>query len=671
MLGSVLAAVVSAAILASRLAHATGAPWLSCWLTAGALLLPISLAIVVLLRAAARGLRSLQPERERRSLYVSVFALWCAGSAVGLTVFGTMIHAGTHHRGLGGTTFAAVGMAIILFCALVAARVSQPFRSLLQREWIAWILAASSAAVILAATGAAARPAPTSNDAAVAGLLVRDAIVVAMTSLAASRIRVPPLYAELAAPTSSGLFVLLVAAGLLTAPTVASAAPAVRAGVPILAPVLELLAPGAAHAEIVSEPEAAPSVSGSASAPPSDSAGARRPNVAIVPLEPIPAKPDVLLISFDSVRADHLGIYGYGRPTSPKLDSFAAHAIVFDHAYAAGPETRTAVAPLVTGLYLEQTARDDRPWPTLLDSNETLAERLRKAGYATGAVTSFQWLSTERGFSQGFALFDEGPFRKAHPEKRTTGAHAIAQAIRVYDDLVTSNKPVFLWVHLFDPHQKYLSHSERDFGDKDVDRYDGEIAYDDRELDRLIDHVRATVRGARTVWIIHGTHGDGFGEHGYRGHPPAAYQESIHVPLVVAVPSGAGRRIGSQVVSTIDIPATLLDLAGAAFSGMAGRSFRALLEQDSARFDERGGVLVSSAGLSTREKTRAWIEPGIKLIVVSGRTGERASLFDLRADPDEKNDVIASRAEDAKRLRRAMDDFLAKQPAESEPVKVE
>src|SRR5262249_47875408 len=139
---------------------------------------------------------------------------------------------------------------------------------------------------------------------------------------------------------------------------------------------------------------------------------------------PAANKPDILLISLDSVRADHSSAYGYAQPTTPRLADLAQRGALFERAYAASSDTQRAYAPLVTGKRLARSARDKREWPTLLGDNDTLAERLHRAGYVTAAVTSFTWLSDERGFDQGFDHF-ETVYKDAHPEKGVTGPLAV------------------------------------------------------------------------------------------------------------------------------------------------------------------------------------------------------------------------------------------------------
>ena len=426
VLGAILAAGVWAVLIASRVSQAGAGSWASAWAAVVALSLPAVLLLVIIARATDRAFCQLIAEPGARCRWITILAACSCVSSVLLSKFAAVLQAGTHHRGLGGATFGVIGLALVAGCVLVIARLASLLRGWIEHTAVAWSVAiTSSLAVLFLLRPAVVLPGPGLEPSA-AALIAYDSTSLAIACLFASQLRMPHPYSRLAAPASSGVFVLLVAIGLTMAPRMAAAAVARMASeAPILRPLM-----GVIGHEKSAAAEALPAASAPLLAP-SASESARRarsgPPLADSSLAGPRSKPDVILVSIDALRADHVGSYGYKRAVTPTLDAFAADSVLFERAYAAGPETRTAIAPLVTGKYLEQCARDDRPWPTLLEDNETLAERLHKAGYATGAVSSFQWLSTERGFSQGFDLFDESPYRKVHAERWATGAHAVAQ----------------------------------------------------------------------------------------------------------------------------------------------------------------------------------------------------------------------------------------------------
>jgi hypothetical protein len=188
---------------------------------------------------------------------------------------------------------------------------------------------------------------------------------------------------------------------------------------------------------------------------------------------------DVLLLTVDALRADHVGAYGYARPTTPNLDRFAREGAVFEHAYTPTPHTSYAVTSLMTGKYMR---------PLLLQGmgldSDTWAGLLRKYGYRTAAfyppavffidASRFEpFIARSLDFEYRWVEFAEGATRLGQVERYLGEAGA--------------DKPLFVWVHLFSPHEPYESHAEHPFGDRDVDRYDAEIAHADATLGKLAD----------------------------------------------------------------------------------------------------------------------------------------------------------------------------------------
>jgi arylsulfatase A-like enzyme len=672
---SAAAAALWAAGSAGRLAAAAGSSRIACFLALWATALPLVAAGAMLARAARLGLSRLVPDAPSRRLALVAAALWGASSVIALSVFGRMLHGATHHRGLGGATYGIVGAVVVGACALGSVRAAQAARRLLARPAVAWTVAAGCAVVIAVVLRAALRipkgasaAGPEAVAAFDAAVLVGLAILASAVAGAARVALVVPRVGVMATAAVVAVEVL----GLGLATRIPATGHAAASSVLVVAPMLDLVAaPGRAAPPGRSGAAEPPDhgVTPAPSAPwPDDSSELTAPLRAPGSAPSRPDKPDLVLVTLDSVRADHLGAYGYKRATSPRFDALAAQSALFERAYAAGPETRSALAPVVVGSYLEQCARDDRAWPTLLDSNETLAERLGKAGYATGAVTSFRWLSRERGFAQGFEVFDESAFQGVNPEKKPTSEQAVARAIDVWERLAGSGKPVFLWMHLFDAHARYLRHDGAGFGEREVDLYDGEIAYQDAQLGKLLDKLLGSERASRTVIVVHGSHGEGFDEHGYRGHPAAMYEQSVRVPLVVRFPWAVPRREPGAIVSVADLAPTLLELAGVEAPELPGTSLRPIVERPAGLAWIRG-VLASHAGQGSGDLVRAWIEGNLRLFVRTAHGKERVSLFDLEADPEQKHDVAAERPEDAKRMRAELDKFVVQRVREVEPTR--
>jgi arylsulfatase A-like enzyme len=390
----------------------------------------------------------------------------------------------------------------------------------------------------------------------------------------------------------------------------------------------------------------APAAPEPASAPPNTLAnGAAAPTAApaaAAPSGPV-ERPDIYLITLDTVRADHTSIHGYRRPTTPNLQKIAERGVVFERAYAVGSDTQRTLMPLVSGKRFSRTARDHREWPTIQAENDTLAERLKRAGYVTAAVTSFTWLSEERGFAQGFDRF-EAVYDKAHPERDITGEHAIKAALGILKELDNRPQPIFFWLHLFDAHEKYLEHPGISFGKGKMALYDGELAFVDKQLGALMDAIEKGSRRSRAAFIVHGSQGEGFAEHDFVGHGGELYEEVLRIPLVVALPGPGpkGARYDKGVVSAIDIGPTVLALGGAPLEEVEGESLLPIARGELET--PRGPVYARSA------RRAALIDGSLKLMVVERKRRDRLLLFDLAADPGETKDLSAERPEDLARL---------------------
>ncbi|HEY1555263.1 MAG TPA: sulfatase-like hydrolase/transferase [Kofleriaceae bacterium] len=310
-----------------------------------------------------------------------------------------------------------------------------------------------------------------------------------------------------------------------------------------------------------------------------------RPQREDIAWQPVPATVpkdfNILLVTIDTTRADHLGTYGYARPTSPNLDKLAADGTVFEHGWAHAPSTRYSMPAILTGrlpldVYYDYSVQG---WPGLLPRATTLAELLAPLGFHTGAITNFWYFDRSRHMDQGFAEYDNedarlhGAVAGAGPE-RSHGSSSKQQsdkAIAFVDRHAAERW--FLWVHYYDPHADYEPHAEiKPFGTSDMDRYDGEIEFTDLHIGRLLDELRAKGLYDKTVVVVTGDHGEGFGEHGVFMHGYNLYAAQTKVPLIVRVPGLPPRR-SQTPAGHVDIMPTLVDLAGGAPNAdMMGRS---------------------------------------------------------------------------------------------------
>ncbi|MEZ5330546.1 MAG: sulfatase [Thermoanaerobaculia bacterium] len=284
---------------------------------------------------------------------------------------------------------------------------------------------------------------------------------------------------------------------------------------------------------------------------------------------------NVVVATFDTTRADHIGCYGNASASTPVVDALAAEGFLFENAHAAIPITMPSHSTIMTGLVPMRHGVRDNGLFVLPAGVETLAERLRSAGYATGAAVGSFPLTAKFGLDQGFDLYDDRvqssqeDFRGRKVRAKQDiffderRAQRVNEAIYPWlEEVAEAAKPFFLWVHYYDPHQPLQPPPPYDqlFAD---DLYAGEIAYADESLGTLFDELRRLGVWDRTLVVFTADHGEGMGEHRERTHSYLLYETTLHVPLIVRAPGGfeAPRRI-TERVHHVDIVPTVLDLLG-------------------------------------------------------------------------------------------------------------
>jgi len=275
------------------------------------------------------------------------------------------------------------------------------------------------------------------------------------------------------------------------------------------------------------------------------------------PVAGLGQKPNVLVVTFDTTRVDHLSCYGYSKSQTPTIDALAARGLRYTRCYAPTPITLPSHASIMTGLYpFRHRLRDNGTGP--LDPQAvTLAEVFDGAGYETGAVIAAYVLNSRYGLAQGFDHYDETIASEAH----ATGLHFAERPASIVTDAALSwlegidAKPYFLWVHYFDPHSPYAPPNVPR-NSSEVELYDGEIAYADRELGRLLAGIRQRddARDTETVIAVMADHGESLHDHGEWTHGLFVYDATIHVPLIVAFPGE------DAVIDTVDVPVSLVDV---------------------------------------------------------------------------------------------------------------
>ena len=368
-----------------------------------------------------------------------------------------------------------------------------------------------------------------------------------------------------------------------------------------------------------------------------------------------PVSGPIIVISIDTLRADHLPAYGYAKVKTPAIDALAADSVVFERAYSHAPQTLPAHASLLSGRLPFETGVRDNVGFTIKDNERLLPQMLRDRGFTTGGVVSAYVLRKETGIARGFDFFD-GEMPPSSPELsigqvQRDGAESVAIAERWLQSIGTAR--AFLFLHLYEPHKPYAPPARF----AQYAPYDGEIAYTDELVGRIVRYLKSHQLYDRSTIVLLSDHGEGLGDHGEQEHGLFVYDEAIHVPLVIKQEgnAGAGRRV-ADLVQHVDLVPTILDLVKAPGSGgFRGRSLKPLLE-GTGRLAE---TPVYSEALYARYHF-GWSE-------LTALTDERyryikaprEELYDLRQDRDERANIAAERPQARQAMRGALEKVAA------------
>ncbi len=393
---------------------------------------------------------------------------------------------------------------------------------------------------------------------------------------------------------------------------------------------------------------------------------------------PQPPRPPIILVVVDTLRADHLGAYGYPRDTTPFLDALASRGVLFEQAIAPAPWTLPSAMSILTGR-LPSSHRVENDGMRLPAGIPTLASALKEADYTTSAVVSHIYMSGLFGFDRGFDRFEDFGLGKGYRFEAGLEPRAGEVTDRALEEIrAAKGRPFFLLVHYFDPHWDYdapppfktrfadpyegtVTGSYQNFSKyilpgadlapEDlrhlVDLYDGEIAYTDSEVGRLLEGIEEAADGA--VVVITSDHGEEFKEHGFLGHGRSLYDEVVKVPLIVADLGGKGtaRRVAEQVRG-IDIFPTLCGIAGARVPPeVQGASLAPWLS--GGKGESRGAV---SETIRFDAYRKSYRERGEKIIV--RLEDNRREFYDLVSDPGETRNLWKEREGQARILEQAL-----------------
>ena len=354
---------------------------------------------------------------------------------------------------------------------------------------------------------------------------------------------------------------------------------------------------------------------------------------------------NVVLITLDTLRADHLGTYGNDQVRTPNLDRLASEGVVFEQAMTSAPLTLPAHSSIFTGQFPPRHGVRDNGGFFLGPDQVTMAELLSDKGFKTGAAVGAFVLDSKWGLDQGFATYqDDFDLSKVKAMSlasiRRPGNEVVDMALKWMDGV--AGQPFFSWLHLYDPHAPYVS-PEPYRSQFQGHPYRGAVAFTDAQVGRVLTFLKERGLADRTIVVVSGDHGEGLGEHGEETHGFFVYESSMHVPMIVYAPFSqtAGRRV-AQPVRTVDILPTVLDLLQLPVpDSLAGVSLAPLLagatELPNVSMEGYAEAMypLHHYGWSELTATRS---DRYKLI-----DAPRPELYDLERDPRELNNIYDER----------------------------
>jgi len=393
----------------------------------------------------------------------------------------------------------------------------------------------------------------------------------------------------------------------------------------------------------------------------------------------------ILLITIDTLRPDHMGIYGYRRNTSPGIDALARDGTVFDRAFTFWPKTRGSFVAIHSGRRPSQNGYS-RKHPVLLGFNPTIAEVLRQAGYTTAAIVDNSNVAARLGYAKGFESYRE-TWEERDLRTEMDRARAITEGSVRFLQGLPRDKPFFLWLHYVNPHTPYTPPPPYDkaFLDGDartgprlrpvasfhggipkqlavkgedrlgyyVAQYDGEIAATDHEVGRVLEALRSSAAGSRSVVIVTSDHGESLGEHDYYfDHGQDLFDPCLAIPLIVVMPGAPKGSRSDILASTLDLMPTILDAAKLSYpADLAGVS---LLPVVTGRESTRPKQLYAQndRGLS------AAFDGRYKTVASPGERGLSYALYDRQKDPGETRDGAMALPDELRAGRRAVELYL-------------
>jgi len=362
---------------------------------------------------------------------------------------------------------------------------------------------------------------------------------------------------------------------------------------------------------------------------------------------------NLLLVTIDTVRADHIGVWGYRNTETPNIDKLAKEGVRLADVSSPVPLTAPSHASILTGLLPPRHGLRNNGEEKLADTTPTLATRLSDAGYRTGAFVGAFVLDHRFGFSHGFDTYDdEIPFEpSANFDAKRPGRIVVDRALAWLG--TPSNKPFFAWVHLFDAHAPY--EPPEPYRTLFPERpYDGEIAELDYEIGRLLDWLQRSGQASHTIVAVAGDHGEALGDHGELTHGLLLYQCSLHVPVIIRAPEVLpASSVVATPLSLVDVAPTILDLlAITAPKGQAGVDGHDLAAELAAGREPATEDIYAESRYAT---TFGWSPIAVlrrgSLKYIASPDPE---LYDVSRDSAEEHNLLPERSADANPLASAL-----------------
>ncbi len=351
---------------------------------------------------------------------------------------------------------------------------------------------------------------------------------------------------------------------------------------------------------------------------------------------------NVLLIVLDTLRVDHLGCYGHHKFASPNIDRLSETSVLFERAYSHAPWTHPSMASILTGKHPKEHGVN-RYKSMLSKEHVTLPEVMKQSGYRTEGYMSNLFFRPHFGYNQGFDTYDYSVLDMGHPHEVISSKYISDQGIKALDSI---KQPFFLFLHYFDPHERYMPHKQFKWTSGfEWSLYDGEVAYTDLHIGRALDKLEQKGLLDKTIIILTADHGEEFRDHGGIRHTDTLYDELIKVPLLIKIPGIKPARIKTAVALS-DIVPTLFSLIELQIPGkVSGKIIR--FGRGGVKAKERAIFAEANQGV----RKRCVIKDSYKLIL--DLSDKKRELYNLAEDPKERvnlADISKGKADELARL---------------------